>query len=767
MDVNGSAGADLYDQQKLGINDWIDYFGLAGDDIIRMYRGSVNPGPGNDTVEKLPGTIWDKLAVRYWDAPSGVVVDLAAGTAQDGYGGTDKLINVDDVHSGGNNDRLYGSAADNLFSPGGGQDVIDGRGGQDTVILPWVYGHVATLADLRIDVSLDGTHAVITAPQDASFRLDLSNIERIALDWDQPRQLLTDFITAQQIAQQAIVAGDSLRWNAGTAAGTAVSVSYSFVTTAPASGVGASGFRAFSPAEQAVVRQLLADTSALCGISFTEVSDSSASHGQIRFGVSQQASTEGVAWLPNQSGAGDLAGDVWMDVESMASLASGSEGYAALLHELGHALGLRHPTNSDAGDAWTSVVMAAYNNKQWSVMAAQGAGDGLFRSGWGLYDVLALRYLYGSTAHAAGDDHYQFGANAGGEITLVDDGGSDSIDASAATLGAQISLVPGSLSSIGLTPAGVAAVNNLAIASDSWIEQAIGTRYDDVLIGNERDNLLQGNGGNDVIDGGKGQDTVLFSGRMSDYRISSSYGTVQVEAKDGQSGFATLSNVEILVFGDGSRMLLGDSAANTLGGSAGNDVLQGGAGNDTLDGGAGLDVASYSGARSQYSISKSGAGYSVSDSSGAEGVDQLLNIERLQFSDVAVALDIGGTAGKAYRIYQAAFDRTPDAAGLGFWISVMDKGYALVDVAAAFIQSAEFVTLYGAQPSNADLLTHIYQNVLHRAADAGGYAFWLGVLDRNAVSRAQVLAEFSESPENQAALIGVIGNGFSYQPYTG
>jgi Ca2+-binding RTX toxin-like protein len=609
MEVNGTAGADLYDQQKLAISDWIDYYALAGDDVVRMYRGSVNPGAGNDTVEKLAGANWEKLAVRYWDAPAGVVVDLAAGTAQDGYGGTDKLINVDDVHSGGNNDRLYGSAADNLFSPGGGQDVVDGRGGQDTVILPWVNGHVPTLADLRIEVSLDGTRATITAPLDAGFRLDLSNIERIALDWDQPRQLLTDFITAQQVAQQAIVAGDSLRWNAGAALGAAVNVSYSFVGTAPASGVGASGFRAFTAAEQQVVRKMLADTSAICGISFTEVSDSSASHGQIRFGVSQQASTEGVAWLPNQSGAGDQAGDVWMDVESMANLVAGSEGYAALLHELGHVLGLRHPTNSDAGDAWTNVVMAAYNNKQWSVMASQAAGDGLFRSDWGLYDVLALRYLYGSTAHAAGDDHYQFAAVSNGATTLTDDGGTDSIDGSAATLGVQISLLPGALSSIGMTPAGVAAVNNVAIASDSWIEQAIGTRYDDVLTGNERDNLLQGNGGNDVIDGGKGQDTVVFSGRMVDYKISSSYGTVQVEARDGQSGFASLSNVEILAFGDGSRMLLGDSAANVLAGSAGNDFLQGGAGNDTLDGGAGLDVASFSGARSQYSISKTADGF--------------------------------------------------------------------------------------------------------------------------------------------------------------
>lgn len=767
MDVNGTAGADLYDQKKLGIQDWIDYYGLAGDDIIRMYQGNANPGAGNDTLEKLAGNSWQKLTVRYWDAPAGVVVDLAAGTAQDGWGTTDKLINIDDVHSGGNNDRLYGSASDNLFSPGGGQDIIDGRGGLDTVILPWVSNHPTLLSELTIVVSLDGTQATITAPGNDSFRLDLSNIERIALDWDQPRLLLTDFITPQQIAQQAIAAGTTLRWNADAALGTTVSVSYSFVSTAPASGVGASGFRSFSAAEQQVVRKLLAETSALSGISFTEVSDSANSHGQIRFGVSQQAATEGVAWLPNQSGAGDQAGDVWMDVESMANLAAGSEGYAALLHELGHALGLRHPTNVDPGDAWSKVVTPAMNSKLWSVMAATPAGDGLFRSDWGSLDVLALRYLYGSTAHATGDDHYQLGAGSSLALTVIDDGGTDSIDASAAPLGVQISLIPGSLSSIGLTPAGLAAVNNLAIGADSWIEQAIGSAYDDVLTGNARDNLLQGKGGNDAIDAGAGQDTVLFTGRFSDYTISTSFDTLQVAARDGLSGFSTLRNVEILGFGDGSRMLLGDAGANTLSGAAGNDLLLGGAGNDTLDGGAGLDVASFSAARSNYTISKTASGFSIAAASGVDGIDQLLNLERLQFSDQSVALDISGVGGKAYRIYQAAFDRTPDAVGLGFWISVMDKGYALLDVATGFINSTEFANLYGAAPSNAQFLDRLYQNVLHRTPDPGGYAFWLGVLDRHAVSRAEVLAEFSESPENQTALASVIGQGFSFQPYTG
>jgi hypothetical protein len=57
--------------------------------------------------------------------------------------------------------------------------------------------------------------------------------------------------------------------------------------------------------------------------------------------------------------------------------------------------------------------------------------------------------------------------------------------------------------------------------------------------------------------------------------------------------------------------------------------------------------------------------------------------------------------------------------------------------------------------------------VLHRAPDPGGYAFWMDFLDRGALTRAQVLEQFSESPENQAALASVIGQGFNFQPYTG
>jgi hypothetical protein len=126
-----------------------------------------------------------------------------------------------------------------------------------------------------------------------------------------------------------------------------------------------------------------------------------------------------------------------------------------------------------------------------------------------------------------------------------------------------------------------------------------------------------------------------------------------------------------------------------------------------------------------------------------------------------VALDVHGTAGEAYRLYQAAFDRTPDKAGLGYWIDAMDKGMTLTQAAAGFAGSAEFAHLYGANASDTQFVQALYQNVLHRAGDSAGADFWLHALG-SSVTRADVLANFSESAENQAQVIGTIQNGIDY-----
>lgn len=200
-------------------------------------------------------------------------------------------------------------------------------------------------------------------------------------------------------------------------------------------------------------------------------------------------------------------------------------------------------------------------------------------------------------------------------------------------------------------------------------------------------------------------------------------------------------------------------------GTAGNDVFHSSAANYTVDGCAGIDRIVYAGKSSDFSIVKAAGGFSVADMTGLEGTNTLANFERLKFSDTAFALDIDGNGGQAYRIYQAAFDRAPDLAGLGFWIKALDSGVTLTAVADGFVHSAEFQAIYGANTPNLELVTKFYENILHRAPEQAGLDFWVGVLDSNRASHAAVLAGISESSENQLGLIGVIGNGFPYTEY--
>ena len=188
---------------------------------------------------------------------------------------------------------------------------------------------------------------------------------------------------------------------------------------------------------------------------------------------------------------------------------------------------------------------------------------------------------------------------------------------------------------------------------------------------------------------------------------------------------------------------------------------------DQIDGGRGLNTSVYWGPLSEYSINQNNFQLSVQDSKfSTSPPDSLTNIQRLKFSDINVAFDINGDAGEAYRLYQAAFDRTPDNGGLGYWIAQLDKGTTLKSAAEGFIASTEFQKLYGSAPSNAVFVDSLYHNVLHRAGEQGGVDYWNGVLN-SGTSRADVLAGFSESTENKAGVIGSIQSGIHYTEWTG
>lgn len=218
---------------------------------------------------------------------------------------------------------------------------------------------------------------------------------------------------------------------------------------------------------------------------------------------------------------------------------------------------------------------------------------------------------------------------------------------------------------------------------------------------------------------------------------------------------------------------LGTENADSFVGTDANDSFKPLAGNDIVNGGAGIDTVVYPGTRSLYTFTKVSGGYiSINGTSTGEGTDRVTNVERLQFADGNYAFDIEGHAGQAYRLYQAAFNRKPDAAGVGFQIKALDDGWGILDIAKDFIASPEFQKTYG-NLSNEQFVTMLYKNVLRRGPDAGGFAFHVDTLEQGR-SRAEVLVGFSESIENQwfldqnfneEANFVPLSAGFSYAPF--
>jgi serralysin len=270
-----------------------------------------------------------------------------------------------------------------------------------------------------------------------------------------------------------------------------------------------------------------------------------------------------------------------------------------------------------------------------------------------------------------------------------------------------------------------------------------GTAGNDFLFGGAGSDVIYGQGGIDRLIGGDGNDS-LNSG---EYVLANS-----------TSG--TPDNL-----GD---WLDGGAGNDALNGGSGSDFLYGGTGTNNLNGGGGFDTAMYSGARADFTVAMFNnlpAGVTPMVDGGLS--DTLVSVERLSFWDGAIAYDIDGNAGAMYRLYQAAFNRVPDKEGLGWWIKAADDGNSWTSMAKGFMSSPEWTKMYGADSSNADFLTALYKNALHRDPDASGYAFWLDVLDHQGGTREQTLVDFAKSDENQAAVIAQIQHGIEYTLFTG
>jgi Ca2+-binding RTX toxin-like protein len=434
-----------------------------------------------------------------------------------------------------------------------------------------------------------------------------------------------------------------------------------------------------------------------------------------------------------------------------------------------------------------------------------------------ILDVIALQQAYGEGDGTTGAGNDTIPVGTAGYRTYFDKGGVDTIDMSSYTEGAYLNMgvtIAGATHLVGVAMNAHDAAHTILDGGDpahlrwfygefenargsAWGDLIVGSALsnsvsgmdgNDVLLGEAGDDSLSGGAGNDDMAGGAGNDVFdwdgserggndTMSGGVGDdvYVLDSVFDIVVENASEGVDTVFTGSNftlgtyvenlgtfsgqqIGVRLEGNGwTNRITGGAGHDTLIGNDGDDTLTGEGGSDSIEGGAGLDTATYAFSRSAFTISQSAQGFSVN---GQGAVDTLVGVERLTFADSRVALDVSGAAGQAYRLYQAAFNRTPDVAGLGYQMNAIDHGMGLSQVAANFIASPEFQRTYGTLDNSA-FVTQLYANVLHRLPDSGGLAFHVANLARG-VARADVLIGFSESPENQVAVIGAIANGMTY-----
>ena len=359
------------------------------------------------------------------------------------------------------------------------------------------------------------------------------------------------------------------------------------------------GWTPFTEAEQDEVRLMLEHIETFLDVHFMEI-PSGTVEPDLNFGKVDMPFYIAGEGGPSISYIGTeiLYWDGFAVFNNMLDLASGQRGL--ILHEIGHALGLKHSFTSPA-------VPDEYENNKFTLMSYTVNPDtGVDADAMQVFDIYALQDIWGAnTTHNYFEDTYTGKRTATTDV-IWDAGGTDVLDASADPDGAILDLRQGEYSTFG-------AYQDVAIAYGTVIENAIGSDFADTITGNDGDNAIWGNDKNDYIDALDGDD-VVWGGRNNDQILGRNgddtlYGDKGADRLQGQNGNDVLygaqgrdrlygANDDDKLFGGGGQdLLLGGNGRDSLTGGWGDDILEGGSSRDTLIGGQGDDILHGQGGR--------------------------------------------------------------------------------------------------------------------------------------------------------------------------
>jgi hypothetical protein len=193
---------------------------------------------------------------------------------------------------------------------------------------------------------------------------------------------------------------------------------------------------------------------------------------------------------------------------------------------------------------------------------------------------------------------------------------------------------------------------------------------------------------------------------------------------------------------------IGTPFDDQLHGQGGPDVFHPLGGVDRVEGGGGIDTVVFTGSWRDHALSRAENGtLTVTSASGA--VATLRNVERLQFDDGRLALDVGVNTVAIAGMYKAAFGRAPDEGGLAYYDALLGQGaLSFMQMARDFLASPEFHALYPGL-GNAEFVSRLYLNALERQGEPEGQAFHTARLAElpDGDDRAALLIGFALSPE--------------------